>query len=100
MIIGWWAYLVAWAMNILFYKFHPSRVDTTCAGLREKCFLYVWGHKMVFLQWSSEDSDERENIHAGEEETSFTNTEVYYFYVLYYCQTNILGLYFCQPGLI
>ena len=49
MLIGWMAFLLAWLMNILFYKVHPSAVDFSLKRYKEKCFLYVFGIKMNFF---------------------------------------------------
>ena len=47
--IGWLAFLLAGLMNILFYKVHPSFVDFNPKRFKEKCFIYVFGRKKVFL---------------------------------------------------
>ena len=47
--IGWLAFLLAGLMNILFYKVHPSFVDFDPKRLKEKCFIYLFGRKIVFF---------------------------------------------------
>ena len=42
MLTGWVAFLLAWVSTALFYKTHPSSVDS---GTRHKRFLYVFGKK-------------------------------------------------------
>ena len=48
-LLGWMAFLLAWLMNILFYKVHPSAVDFSPKRYRDRCFLYVVGKKIVFF---------------------------------------------------
>ena len=48
------AFLGSWLMNILFYKVHPSAVDCSKKGVREKLFIHVQGKKR-FL-WGYRDS--------------------------------------------
>ena len=47
--IGWLAFLLAGLMNLLFYKVHPSFVDFSPKRFKDKCFIYVFGRKMVFF---------------------------------------------------
>ena len=54
MAVGWMAFLVSWLMNILFYKVHPSAVDCSMKGVREKLFIHVQGKKR-FL-WGYKDA--------------------------------------------
>ena len=49
MLIGWSAFLLAWLMNILFYKTHPSAVDFSLDRFKQKCSLYVVGKKIDFF---------------------------------------------------
>ena len=60
MAVGWMAFLGSWLMNILFYKVHPSAVDCSKKGVREKLFIHVQG-KMRFL-WGYRDSAKGEII--------------------------------------
>ena len=39
---GWVSFLLAWVFTALFYKTHPSSVDS---GWRGKLFIYVFGRK-------------------------------------------------------
>ena len=48
--IGWLAFLLAWLMNILFYKVHPSFVDFSPKRFKDKCFIYFLGRKLVFFK--------------------------------------------------
>ena len=54
MAVGWMAFLGSWLMNVLFYKVHPSAVDCSKKGVREKLFIHVQGKKR-FL-WGYRDS--------------------------------------------
>ena len=45
MAVGWMAFLGSWLMNALFYKVHPSAVDCSMKGVREKLFIHVQGKK-------------------------------------------------------
>ena len=54
MAVGWMAFLGSWLMNGLFYKVHPSAVDCSKKGVREKLFIHVQGKKQ-FL-WGYRDS--------------------------------------------
>ena len=54
MAVGWMAFLGSWLMNALFYKVHPSAVDCSMKGIREKLFIHVQGKKR-FL-WGYRDS--------------------------------------------
>ena len=54
MAVGWMAFLGSWLMNALFYKVHPSAVDCSVNGVREKLFIHVQGKKR-FL-WGYRDS--------------------------------------------
>ena len=45
MAVGWMAFLGSWLMNLLFYKVHPSSVDFSKKGMREKLFIHVQGEK-------------------------------------------------------
>ena len=62
MLTGWVAFLLAWVSTVLFYKTHPSGVES---GTSHKLFLYVFGkkkylrgykgkytlHKGVIMEW-------------------------------------------------
>ena len=54
MAVGWMAFLGSWLMNFFFYKVHPSAVDCSMKGVREKLFIHVQGKKR-FL-WGYRDS--------------------------------------------
>ena len=45
MAVGWMAFMGSWLMNVLFYKVHPSSVDFSKKGMREKLFIHVQGEK-------------------------------------------------------
>ena len=56
MAVGWMAFLGSWLMNTLFYKFHPSSVDFSKKGMREKLFIHVQGEKRYlpgYKKWES-----------------------------------------------
>ena len=56
MAVGWMAFLGSWLMNILFYKVHPSSVDFSKKGMREKLFIHVQGEKRFlpgYKKWES-----------------------------------------------
>ena len=42
MLTGWVAFLLAWVSTVMFYKTHPSGVES---GTSHKLFLYVFGKK-------------------------------------------------------
>ena len=48
-LVGWLAFLLAGIMNVLFYKVHPSYVDFHPKRFKEKCFIYIFGRKIVFF---------------------------------------------------
>ena len=54
MAVGWMAFLGSWLMNVLFYKVHPSSVDFSKKGMREKLFIHVQGEKRYL--WGYKDS--------------------------------------------
>ena len=54
MAVGWMAFLGSWLMNFFFHKVHPSAVDCSMKGVREKLFIHVQGKKR-FL-WGYRDS--------------------------------------------
>ena len=46
----------SWLMNVLFYKVHPSSVDFSNKGMREKLFIHVQGEKRYlpgYEKWES-----------------------------------------------
>ena len=51
MLTGWVAFLLAWVSTALFYKTHPSSVDS---GTRHKRFLYVFGKKKYLYGYEGE----------------------------------------------
>ena len=51
MLTGWVAFLLAWVSTALFYKTHPSSVDS---GTRHKRFLYVFGKKKYLYGYKGE----------------------------------------------
>ena len=56
MAVGWMAFLGSWLMNVLFYKVHPSSVDFSKKGMREKLFIHVQGEKRYlpgYKKWES-----------------------------------------------
>ena len=54
MAVGWMAFMGSWLMNVLFYKVHPSSVDFSEKGMREKLFIHVQGEKRYL--WGYKDS--------------------------------------------
>ena len=50
LLIGWFSFLLAGLMNILFYKVHPSSVDFSPKRFKEKCFIYIFGRKIFFFK--------------------------------------------------
>ena len=59
-IIGWASFLLAWIMNIMFYKVHPSSVDFSLSGLCKKMFIYICGRK-ISLGCSGQDETEEDD---------------------------------------
>ena len=57
MAVGWTAFLGSWLMNILFYKVHPSSVDFSEKGMREKLFIHVQGEKHYLWGYRNRDSE-------------------------------------------
>ena len=57
MAVGWTAFLGSWLMNILFYKVHPSSVDFSKKGMREKLFIHVQGEKYNLWGYRNRDSE-------------------------------------------
>ena len=56
MAVGWMAFMGSWLMNVLFYKVHPSSVDFSKKGMREKFFIHVQGEKRYlpgYKKWES-----------------------------------------------
>ena len=56
MAVGWMAFMGSWLMNVLFYKVHPSSVDFSKKGMREKLFIHVQGEKRYlpgYKKWES-----------------------------------------------
>ena len=51
MLTGWVAYLLAWVSTALFYKTHPSSVES---GTEHKLFLYVFGKKKFLRGYKGE----------------------------------------------
>ena len=56
MAVGWMAFMGAWLMNVLFYKVHPSGVDFSKKGIREKLFIHVMGKKRYLPGYKKKDS--------------------------------------------
>ena len=57
MAVGWMAFLGSWLMNILFYKVHPSAVDCSMKGVREKLFIHVQGKKRFLWGYRNAKSE-------------------------------------------
>ena len=57
MAVGWTAFLGSWLMNILFYKVHPSSVDFSEKGMREKLFIHDQGEKRFLWGYRNRDSE-------------------------------------------
>ena len=51
MLTGWVAFLLAWVSTVLFYKTHPSGVES---GTSQKLFLYVFGKKKYLYGYKGE----------------------------------------------
>ena len=51
MLTGWVAFLLAWVSTVLFYKTHPSGVES---GTSQKLFLYVFGEKRYLRGYKGE----------------------------------------------
>ena len=51
MLTGWVAFLLAWVSTVLFYKTHPSGVES---GTSQKLFLYVFGKKKYLCGYKGE----------------------------------------------
>ena len=58
MLTGWVAFLLAWVSTVLFYKTHPSGVES---GTSQKLFLYVFGKKKYLCGYKGEKV---ETIHS------------------------------------
>ena len=54
MLTGWVAFLLAWVSTVLFYKTHPSGVES---GTSQKLFLYVFGKKKYLRGYKGNDID-------------------------------------------
>ena len=61
MAVGWMAFLGSWLMNILFYKVHPSAVDCSMKGVREKLFIHVQGKKRFLWGYRNAKGEMRNN---------------------------------------
>lgn len=57
MAVGWTAFLGSWLMDILFYKVHPSSVDFSEKGMREKLFIHVQGEKRFLWGYRNRDAE-------------------------------------------
>ena len=85
MAVGWMAFMGSWLMNVLFYKVHPSSVDFSKKGMREKLFIhvqgekrYLWGYKdskgekyCILTLYYFSDTKHTENTESVSEEKSF-----------------------------
>ena len=56
MLTGWVAFLLAWVSTALFYKTHPSSVES---GTRQKLFLYVFGKKKYLRGYKGKSDKQR-----------------------------------------
>ena len=59
MLTGWVAFLLAWVSTVLFYKTHPSGVES---GTSQKLFLYVFGKKKYLCGYKGE---KLETVHSN-----------------------------------
>ena len=59
MLTGWMAFLLAWVSTALFYKTHPSSVDSST---RHKRFLYVFGKKKYLFFMDTKVRGEGEGV--------------------------------------
>ena len=46
MVTGWISFIIAWVLDIIYYKLHPSAVDFNPNRLRRKLSLYVLGQNV------------------------------------------------------
>ena len=46
MVTGWFTFIIAWILDIIYYKLHPSAVDFNPNRLRRKLSLFVLGQNI------------------------------------------------------
>ena len=72
MLTGWVAFLLAWVSTVLFYKTHPSGVES---GTRQKLFLYVFGKKKYLCGYKGEKLETMQSNNWTFSELSNTTKE-------------------------
>ena len=72
MLTGWVAFLVAWVSTVLFYKTHPSGVES---GTSQKLFLYVFGKKKYLCGYKGEKLETMQSNNWTFSELSNTTKE-------------------------
>ena len=70
MLTGWVAFLLAWVSTVLFYKTHPSGVES---GTSQKLFLYVFGEKKYLCGYKGEKLETMQSNNNGTL-SEFSNT--------------------------
>ena len=73
MLTGWVAFLLAWVSTVLFYKTHPSGVES---GTSQKLFLYVFGEKKYLYGYKGEELPTMQSNNGTLSELSNTMEEV------------------------
>ena len=73
MLTGWVAFLLAWVSTVLFYKTHPSGVES---GTSQKLFLYVFGKKKYLYGYKGEELKSMQLNNGTLSELSNTMEEV------------------------
>ena len=73
MLTGWVAFLLAWVSTVLFYKTHPSGVES---GTSQKLFLYVFGKKKYLYGYKGEKLETIQSNNWTLSELSNTMEEV------------------------
>ena len=73
MLTGWVAFLLAWVSTVLFYKTHPSGVES---GTSQKLFLYVFGKKKYLRGYKGEKLETIQSNNWTLSELSNTMEEV------------------------
>ena len=69
MLTGWVAFLLAWVSTVLFYKTHPSGVES---GTSQKLFLYVFGEKKYLCGYKGEKLETMQSLIIGSYQNSPT----------------------------
>ena len=72
MLTGWVAFMLAWVSTVLFYKTHPSGVES---GTSQKLFLYVFGKKKYLYGYKGEELETMQSNNWTLSELSNTTEE-------------------------